>query len=350
MNSKKWIPQNVYINEIIRVTYKCNWKCKFCNVLKTNNFWEHDVLSKDIIYQILNLSKKYSTDQRNSLILSFSWWEPTLDKNLSNYIKLAKKIWIWNTQIQTNWTFLFKNKEYILDLIESWLDQIFLAQHSFVDDINKSLWIYYNINDFKEWVTYVKENELIKKIQISFNIVINKINIYSIYDYIEFLNQIGFLNLLPIENNNGFINTKRISFWLVQPNWYAEINKEEVLLKFDYNEKKEIIKIIEICKKNNIYPDFHFTAPPLCILDYPEYNLEYQRLKDIQNDEKKWNINKWNYASYKHLWKEKKKFDQCEQCKYNKYCLWFYNNWIDYVWNDYVINKINKFIGVKSLR
>ena len=42
-----------YINEIIRITYKCNWKCKFCNVLKTNNFWENDVTHKEVIYKIL---------------------------------------------------------------------------------------------------------------------------------------------------------------------------------------------------------------------------------------------------------------------------------------------------------
>ena len=63
--------EKIYINEIIRVTYKCNWKCKFCNVLKTNNFWEKDVSNKQIIYKILSLLKKYNKNQLENLILSF---------------------------------------------------------------------------------------------------------------------------------------------------------------------------------------------------------------------------------------------------------------------------------------
>lgn len=33
----------MYINEIIRVTYACNWKCKFCNILETNNYWKSNI-------------------------------------------------------------------------------------------------------------------------------------------------------------------------------------------------------------------------------------------------------------------------------------------------------------------
>jgi hypothetical protein len=57
-------------------------------------------------------------------------------------------------------------------------------------------------------------------------------------------------------------------------------------LKYDSAELLEIDRIVELCKNNNILLDFHFTSPPLCILDYPEYNLEYDRLKDIENDKK----------------------------------------------------------------
>lgn len=344
MESKSWNEKKIYINEIIRVTYKCNWKCKFCNVLKTNNFWENDVTDKEIIYQILNLVKKYSFEERKNLILSFSWWEPTLNKNLVNYIKLAKKIWVWHIQIQTNWTKLFKEKEYIHTLIESWLDQIFLAQHSGNENINRLMWIFYNIDDFKQWVLYISENNLCEKIEISFNIVVNKINLFYIFNYMVFLKNILFFNLLPLQNNNWLINSKRISFWLVQPNWYAKINKEEVLLEYNKEELIEINRIIKFCKENNIYPDFHFTAPPLCILNYPEYNLEFHRLKQLEEDEKIWNINKWNLDSYKYLWKEKQKLEECNNCKNNKYCLWFYKNWLDFVWEDNVRKKINKFL------
>jgi biotin synthase-like enzyme len=41
--NKKMEDSKIYINEIIRITYKCNWKCKFCNISKVNNFGENDI-------------------------------------------------------------------------------------------------------------------------------------------------------------------------------------------------------------------------------------------------------------------------------------------------------------------
>lgn len=343
MDNKPIEEQN-YINEIIRINYKCNWKCKFCNVLMTNNYWEYDISAKEVIKKIFLLSKKYNNEERKNLILSFSGWEPTLNKNLISFIKLAKKIWIWVIQIQTNGSILFKNHNLINELMDAWLNEIFLAQHSHDSDINKQLWAYYNIEDFKSWVQFIKTNTIHHKLKIAFNIVVNKINIHIIYDYILFLKEVGFISLLPLEDNTWFKNSKMISFGLVQPNGYANINKDEVLL--DYNDKQvdEISKIVEVCKKNNIYSDFHFTSPPLCVLNFPENNLEYQRLKKIEKDTLDGTINEWNLESYKHLWKEKSKFKDCDKCDHNKYCLWFYNNWISFVWEDYAKEKIIKFI------
>lgn len=345
MKSKKPDTAKNYINEIIRITYKCNWSCKFCNVLKTNNFWEKDISDKEIIYKILNLTKKYTLEQRWNLILSLSWWEPTLHKNLLFFIKLAKSIWVWIVEIQTNWTILFRNKEYILELIESWLDSIFLAQHSWNKDINKQLWNFYNTEDFINWTKYILENNLHQKIWIFLNIVVTKINIFWIYEYINHLLEIWFIKIIPaLETNDNFTNAHKISFWFVQPNWYAKLNKEEVLLKFVPDEVREIDRIINLCKENNIFPDFHFTSPPLCILNYPEFNLEFSRLKNLEKDIKDWDINESNLESYKLLWKEKIKFKECDNCNNNKYCLWFYKNWIEFVWEDYLKEKINTFI------
>ncbi len=344
--------EKIYINEIIRVNYKCNWSCKFCNVYKTNNYWDKDVSHKEVIYKILELSKKYTLKQRKFLILSFSGWEPTLNKNLISYIKLAKKIWIWTTEIQTNWVLLFKNKNLIKDLTNAWLDEIFLAQHSNIKEINKKLWSNFSINDFTNWVKYVRKNKLyfqiipkdIDKVSIYLNIVVTKINLPNLYQYIKFLLSIKFIDMIPTRINLEGVKTHKISFWLCQPNWYAELNKKEVLLKFDKKELNEIKKVVKLCEENNILPDFHFTSPPLCVLNYPEYNLEYFRLKKLEKNKKDWEINKWNLESYKWLWKEKKKYNECKMCKYNNYCLGFYKNWIKFVWDEYAKNKVKYFI------
>lgn len=354
MNGEK---EHIYINEIIRITYKCNWKCKFCNVMRTNNFWEHDVSEKEVIYKILQLAKKYTKEERNNLILSFSWWEPTLSKFLVHYIKLAKSLWIRVVEIQTNWTKLFKDKDYIYSLINAWLDEIFLAQHSHIKEINKKLWSFYEVKDFQEWVSYILSHEIHKKIGIYINIVVTKINIHHLHEYLEFLVKSRFIEIIPIRHHLGIDLThvlsnwsisRKISFWFCQPNGYAELNKEEVLLRYTDTEVQEITRVIEFCKKNNILPDFHFVWPPLCILNYPEYNLEYDRLYKLEEDTLNQDVNISNLESYKSLWKEKMKFDKCKECKYDNYCLWFYKNWVTFMGRDTVEERVEKFISLSS--
>lgn len=347
MGQKKWNAEKIYINEIIRITYKCNWKCKFCNVLETNNYWEKDVSDKEVIYKILNLTRKYTKSELKNLVLSFSWWEPTLNKNLIMYIKLAKNIWVWVIEVQTNGTVLFNNKEYIVDLYNAWLDEIFLAQHSDSDIINAAIWSKYSIKKFEEWVNFIVENEIHNKVNIYLNIVVTKINIFWLYNFIKHLINIGFVKMIPLRHHDNWKTTTKISFWFVQPNWYANLNKEEVLLTYTEDEIWEIDRVIDLCKKNNILPDFHFVCPPICILNYPEYNLEYDRLKKLERNQVDWEVNKANLESYKFLWKEKMKFWECRECNYEKYCLWFYKNWIDFVWENYVKGKIQAFV-VKS--
>ncbi len=344
-----WKSEHIYINEIIRINYKCNWKCKFCNVYKVNNYWEKDVSYKDVINKILWLIKKYPTkNERKKIILSLSWWEPTLNKHLVNYIKLAKQIWVWTVEIQTNGTILFKKKELILDLIDAWLDEIFLAQHSHLDEINKKLWVYYRIDDFITWVNYIRENKIYKQVNIYLNIVVWKINIVCLEDYIKFLKKSWFLDFIVQTTwikDNREINLRKISFWLTQPNWYAEVNAKQVLLSFDDKQMDILNNTISYCEKNSLYPDFHFTSPPLCVLNYPDYNLEYSRLKKLADNTKDWSINAWNLDTYKYLWKEKIKFDECKECSYNDYCLGFYKNWIRFFWEEYAKSKIRKHLG-----
>jgi len=220
---------------------------------------------------------------------------------------------------------------------------VFLAQHSCDEEINRELWSIYNISDFVDWVDYMKRNRIHEKISIYLNIVITKINVYSIYEYMKFLFDIWFMDIVPLETNNDFINKKKICFWFVQPNWYAHLNRDKVLLDFNDNQIREIHRIFELCRERNIFTDLHFTSPPLCILDYPkEYNLEYLRLKELEKNKKRWNIDRVNLESYKILWKEKQKIKECKKCKYDKYCLWFYKNWIEFVGEEYVRERIKK--------
>ncbi|MDD2892122.1 MAG: hypothetical protein PHQ95_04095 [Candidatus Gracilibacteria bacterium] len=282
------------------------------------------------------------------MILSFSGGEPTLNKNLLHYIRLAKSIGVGIIEVQTNGTNLFKNKTLVNDLIDAGLDEIFLAQHSGDEIINKELGVFYRISDFVEWVQYVKKHQLHKKVSIYLNIVVTKINLFQVYSYIQMLIDIGFTDLIPKRGHSEMINTHKISFGFCQPNGYAKINKNLVLLDFNENQINEIHRIVQLCKHNNILPDFHFTSPPLCILDYSEYNLEYERLKKLENDEKNHRVNEGNLEAYKWLWKEKIKFDGCKKCCHNNYCLGFYKNWVEFVGEKYTKEMMEKFLNKEN--
>lgn len=319
----------MYINEIIRINYLCNWKCSFCNVSKVNNFGEKDIDNKEVVYKILALTKNYNKDERRELTLSFSGGEPTLNKNLVHYIALAKKIWIWKIQIQTNGSLLFKNNKLYQDLIEAGLNEIFLAQHTHNDKTNKELGCFYKFEDFLDWIEFLKKQSYLPDIFL--NIVVTQKNIWEIEDFISILIKKDFLKLLR----------NKISLWFCQPMWYAMQNKETMLLDFNNIQKISIEKIIELSRKQNVLLDFHYTSPPLCVLNYPEYNLEYNQLKQLEIDNKKNNISESNLESFKFLWKEKTKYSGCNKCSYNKYCLGFYKNYEEYLGK----NKIEEFIS-----
>ena len=153
---------------------------------KQITFWEKDVSFSEVIHQILELYKKYTLTQRKKVILSFSWGEPTLNKHLKRYISLAKQIGVWTVQIQTNGSILFVKKQLLEELISAWLDEVFLAQHSSDENINKTLWVLYRISDFIDWIQYVKEKELYKQVSITLNIVVTKVNISYVPEYIAF--------------------------------------------------------------------------------------------------------------------------------------------------------------------
>ncbi len=297
-----------------------------------NNFGEKDIDPKQVIFQILSLAKKYSLEERKQLTLSFSGWEPTLNKNLEKFISLAKKLEIWKIQIQTNGSLLFKNPDLYNRLLQAGLNEIFLAQHTHIDSTNKELGCFYKFQDFLDWVEFLKTQEKIPDIFL--NIVVTQKNISEIYDFIQILVNHWFVDLLR----------NKLSLWFCQPMWYAMKNKDEMLLDFDKNQKNIISKIISLCEKNKILLDFHYTSPPLCVLDYPEYNLEYNQLKRLELDDLENKISQWNLESFQFLWKEKTKYENCKKCKYNNYCLWFYKNYEQYLGKQKVQNFISDFI------
>lgn len=324
----------MYTNEKVRITYKCNWDCIFCNVREVNNFWECDIDAETVLKEILLIKNKYKKEELKNLFLAFSWWEPTLNKNLKKYILLTKKLWFEKIELQTNWIILYSNPKLLEELVEIGLTKIFIWNHACDEQINRKLWCFYDKEKFVSFVKFVKEKNLASKLIIEQNIVISQINLYHIYDYLNFLKDSWFFDILA---------KRQISLGIVQPHWYARDNRERLLINFSEKDIKEAQKVVSFLEKNNVKIEFHYTAPPLCILDYPQYNLEYKNLKEMEEDIKNNTFSKWSFENVKTLWKEKMKFPKCKKCAYDKYCSGFYKSWVDFYGKEKLENRVKDF-------
>ncbi|UFX83302.1 radical SAM protein [Candidatus Absconditicoccus praedator] len=313
------------LNEVIRITYYCNLKCNFCNIIETNNF-EKNITKDEIINNIILKAKKNKTDLKNT-VLTFSGGEPLLNKNIEKYIKMAQKIGFGGIELQTNGIILFKKKEKINSLINNGLDMLFIGQHSHDENINNKMGTNLNKEEFIEWFNYIRKNNIHKKLKITINIVITKNNIYNTKHFIQFLIDHDIIDLLF---------QRELNIGLVFPNGYARENRREVLLDFSSKQVKEIKKIVSLCERNNIDINFHFSAPPFCIIDLSKYSDEYKSLIN----------NKSFTTNTEHILEDKQKLSFCKKCKFNDYCHGFNKKFLEYIGGK---EKIKKILHNKSI-
>ncbi len=199
----------------IQITHYCNNKCLFCFDKWEYLFWkssELDFSKKNVNKKIIN---SYKIGYQNFII--FTWWEPTVDHNIIEYIKLAKNVGYQNIEIITNWVKLSDNI-FCLKLKDAWLTWINISIHwhkpLIHDYLTQNKWSFLKII---RWIINFK------KIDINFNInvhiIINKLNYKYINDIISYLNKFNIyefdlLNLMPfgsiIYNKNLFIYNKNL--------------------------------------------------------------------------------------------------------------------------------------------
>lgn len=256
---------------------KCNLNCFFCSL----NKWSIDTWNIKGICIVIN---KFFSQGFNSI--TFSWWEPTLDKNLLLYIAFAKKTWFQIIKLQTNLLF---SENYFLKLIKSWITSLWFTYLW----INKNTFfsITWNIKQF-----YLYNNSLNyiinynKLINITIDIVLNKYIIDKIWEETNKLLKLWFKN----------INYKFPFF-----TWNNKLNYDLIY----YSDK---LKNFLLWKKFK----FYILYIPTCYLEWLENHIY-----DFSNDY----IYDFNYffSLKESIDKIYEKFENCNDCKNKESCFWF---------------------------
>ena len=205
---------------IFELSSSCNFWCKMCyNSWKSwmDNTWEQLDFHSQI--KALDMIWKFWKT------VLFTWWEPTLNKNIYELIDYAKNLWL-NIILITNWSTLDKEK---ISLLKSkWVSSIQLSFHSWNEEtFNEITWT-------KDYYSKINKNiieslNIFWKNNIFINVVPNK------YPFDDIMNTCSNLSKLWILN---------ITVWIPVYSWSAKNNS----IIFS---RKEILILYELlCKLN----------------------------------------------------------------------------------------------------
>lgn len=278
----------------VELTNKCNYKCLMCPVGTGMMKRSKGFMSNETFEKFIEEIKEYKTPIR-----FIGWGEPTMNFNIIEYIKIAKKNGII-THLNTNGLLLDEN--YIIDLINSGLDSI---KFSFQGVDAKS---------YKEMRNKDMFDELLKKIKLIYDIRGDRR-----YPYIHISTTITYENNKLVQD---FINRVKNNCDLVTVGRtiLEHINMSDVILSD--NEKERIINLknnetlkkerFECCPEVFDKVSIHWNGDiSACCNDYDGSmiigNLSINTIKGSWNSEK--------MKMYRDILK-KKEYEKIEICKY----------------------------------
>ena len=298
INNKK-DKKDQHINNILRLGLACNEKCIFCNITQRPGEEWKTLSTQEAKKKIDSFAQEPERE------LSFTGGEPTIRKDLFELIGYAKEKGIKRIQIQTN--ALVITKDYAQQLKKNGLDNAFVALTSNQANVHDKLTGLKG--SYKKTLSGI-DNLLKADIEVTVNIVVNKLNYQTLPEYIFFINK-----RFPI--------IELISIAVLQPHGRAKDNINLLLPK--YSEiypfiKKAIIK----AKKLGIKLDNHYCGLPLCFWDENELNLslefeENKRIRDSYDNDLHFRIKK--------IIQDKKQGLSCLKCYLRNFC--------NCIWKDY---------------
>jgi len=287
---------------LLRLDLRCNMNCSFCNIHNSNEFF----LSKEeMIRKIISLNNEEN--------ITITGGEPTLDLNLINYIKFAKKNNIKNIILQSNGT-LFSSKIFTKKMADAGLSRVFLSFHSYDKEIFEKIT---RLKGGYDLVLKGIENLLENDIGVVVNIVATKLNYKEILETIKFL-----INKFPkLKVQADEKDLVLFSLSTVQPHGNALINQKEIVPKLS-DVSSYLISAMKFCVENNL----RFTNPgcgvPFCFVKgYEKYSAEFS------------GINKEILITQK----DKVKSDKCKNCKYDNFCQGIWKKYVNIYGFDEII-------------
>lgn len=287
----------------IKILFDCSNMCLFCVQWdKRLKFWwlKLEKIKTDL--------DKWIKDGAQWVV--FTWWEPTLHKDLISAVKYAKKIWYTNIQIQSNWR-SFSDLEYCKNLIKAWVNEFWPSIH----------WFYPKTHDFlvqrpwawKQVIQWLKNlHDLWQDVIV--NIVITKQN---------------YKELPKLATLLVWLWVKQYQFAFIHILWSADKNKLDIVPK-----KSDAISYIkaglDIWKKNNII--CMTEAIPYCFMKWYERAIaESEYMPETQIFDAEQIIDSYN----KYRWERWKiKWKPCQKCKLNNRCEWPWREYPEIYWWD----------------
>lgn len=276
----------------IQVNRFCNNKCIFCS----NPSNSRSISLKRWIELIDDfVSKKYSW-------IIFTWWEPTLSKNLEDWIKYSTSKNL-DCRVISNWMKCAK-LEYIQKLQKSWLKLIHFSLYSYIpkihDFLTSTLWSYNKVikaiqNAIKLWM------------DVQLNCVINKYNE-------EHLDK----NIIFILKN--FPQIKHFVWNNLDPTM-MEQNKKSLSSLPDFEIAwKSLKKALKLLDDNN--KTYRVERLPLCFMRGYEFASTETR-KIVKNEERIVHFLDFRDSFLESDWQHDK-VEECSKCDLNSICAWIY--------------------------
>lgn len=285
----------------LKVWFACNNKCLFCVQ------WDKRLFYKQRSFEEI---KKNLLDEYNRWLRAvvFTWWEPTIHKNLIESIKFAKNLGYVSIQIQSNWR-TFANLDYLKELINAWANEFWPSIHWYKAETHDLLvWCEWARKETVQWMINIKK---LKK-KILTNTVITKQNYKELPMIARLLVKLG-------------INQFQFAFAHIS--WSADKNKYDIIPR-----KTEIMKYVkewlDIWK--NAWIICMTEAIPFCLMQWYEWAIaEYNFMPEttVYDGEK---MTK-SYIDYRlNEWKLKRK--ECLKCSRNTVCEWPWKEYPELYW------------------
>ncbi|MBR9680989.1 MAG: radical SAM protein [Candidatus Altiarchaeota archaeon] len=288
-----------FIDEVVRLGLKCNFKCEFCNVTEKNE--SHQTTS-----DIDSVRKRIkNATLRGHKYISLSGGEPTLQPYLPKLIREMKNDGI-HVRLQTNASLI--TPKLASELKDAKLDDAFINFTSHLPENFERL-TGTSKHMFKKVVGGIKEL-ITHDIEVVLNIVITDVNKNDLVEYIRFISR-------------EFGRIQSVNLSVIQPHGHARVNSHLVPNYQDLIDP--ISECVSVARKLKIRIENPYCGLPLCITHKILDDVENGELMGVLNARKLKKVS----DPLRRIMKSKTRTPSCRDCYTRSLCLG--------VWKEYYV-------------